>query len=438
MSALRHVDPDMRGVVWTTTSKEPRVDRPPSETDIDVELAVVGGGYCGLVVALHAAAAGIDTVLLDAGIVGAGASGRNGGFVVPHFPGAITPEDVRAAIGERKGAALAELVSNGPDAVMARIERYQIRCDARQNGWLQPAHSPAALRKVRRVYEGWRALGAPVEWLDREAIAARTGATGYLGGWRRASGIHLNPFALCQGLARAAEGQGVRIHERSPVTTCTRDADGSLLSVGARRVRARRVVFATNGYTAPVVGHEHRSVIPLHLFHVATRPLDPARRAGINTDDACFTDLRRSGGFTHYDVEGRLLSGGAVMALSSRRAYGERHARRRLRELFPQLGTIRLETYWEGWCALTENYLPRVQVLAPEVYSIGGFSTRGVALAQNIGELFAEFLAGRRELGEVPLPVLDGVHRVRWQPLKAAAARVVFPYYQTLDRLGLS
>jgi glycine/D-amino acid oxidase-like deaminating enzyme len=143
------MDPALKGVVWTCTAKETHRDRTPLAGDLEIDLAVVGGGYCGLAAALHAATAGISVAVVESGIVGGGASsGRNGGFVVPHFPGAITPSCVSALIGAKKGAALCELVAGGPDAVMGQIARYQIACDAQQNGWIQPTHSPKALAET--------------------------------------------------------------------------------------------------------------------------------------------------------------------------------------------------------------------------------------------------------------------------------------------------
>jgi glycine/D-amino acid oxidase-like deaminating enzyme len=438
------MDPALKGVVWTRTAKETHRDRLPLAGDLDIDLAIVGGGFCGLAAALHAATAGLSVAIVESGIVGGGASGRNGGFVVPHFPGAITPSGVSALLGARKGAALSELVAAGPDAVMAQIARYQIACDAQQNGWIQPAHSPKALAKVRKVYEEWRALGAPVEWLDAAGIAAALGTTGYLGGWRRASGAQLNPYALCQGLARAAENHGVRIFERSTAEAIATAGDRAVLSVNGQRLAARKVLFATNGYTDGIVADEDRSIVPVHLYHVATRPLPEALRRKVNPTEGCFTDLRKSGGFGRYDIEGRLISGGAVFA-GAPPGYGTAHARKRMAELFPVLagpalagGDIAIETYWEGWCAVTESFLPRLQILAPNVYSVGGFSTRGVALAQNIGRLLGEFLAERRGLDELPLATTDGVHRIAWQRVKTAAARIIFPVYQGIDRIGLS
>src|SRR5260221_8563809 len=160
MSAQDRMDPALKGVIWTRTSKEARRERAALDDDLDVDLAIVGGGFCGLSAALHAAIAGLSVAVVEAGIVGGGASGRNGGFVVPHFPGAITPSGVSALIRARKGAALCELVAGGPAAGMAQIARYQIACDAQQNCRVQPAHSAKALAKVRKVYEEWRGARA--------------------------------------------------------------------------------------------------------------------------------------------------------------------------------------------------------------------------------------------------------------------------------------
>lgn len=210
------------------------------------------------------------------------------------------------------------------------------------------------------------------------------------------------------------------------------------LTVNGRRLAARKIVFATNGYTDPLVADEDRAVIPVHLYHVATKPLAAAQRGRVNPFQGCFTDLRKSGGFGRYDVDGRLISGGAVFAVAGRRAYGETHARARIAELFPTLGAVEIETYWEGWCAIAKDFLPRFQILGPDVYSIGGFATRGVAMAQNIGVAVGEFLAEKRTLDEVPLEAVEGVRRVRFQRIKMAAAGMIFPVYKGIDRLGLS
>ncbi|MDE2159667.1 MAG: FAD-dependent oxidoreductase, partial [Burkholderiales bacterium] len=53
--------------------------QPALDADAACDVAVVGGGIAGLSAALELAQRGFDVRLLEAGRVGGGASGRNGG-----------------------------------------------------------------------------------------------------------------------------------------------------------------------------------------------------------------------------------------------------------------------------------------------------------------------------------------------------------------------
>jgi glycine/D-amino acid oxidase-like deaminating enzyme len=205
-------------------------------------------------------------------------------------------------------------------------------------------------------------------------------------------------------------------------------------------VRAKSAVFATNAYTGDFLPAVQRSAIPVYLYHIATEPLSKELLDQILKTKMCFTDLRRSGGFGRLDPDGRFVSGGAVFALGNKERYGERHARVRTNAIFPQLGLndIKFESYWEGYCAVTDNYLPHVLRLGKNVFSVVGFSTRGVNLAQNLGRVIGEFTAGKRTLDDVPVEVIEGRRDVSYWPVKVRAARLIFPFYQAKDRLGLS
>lgn len=440
MTLASPIDSKLKGVVWKRTLRETALTFPALAGEESADLVVVGAGFCGLNAALAAARAGQNVVLIEAGIVGSGASGRNGGYNVPHFPGAMTPSAVEAMIGPRKGRALSELVLGGAEQVFRQIDSYQIACSPVQHGWVQPAHSEASLARVRKAHDEWKAWGAEVTWLTPGDLSARLGAAGYIGGWFNPSGGTLNPYGLTIGLGRAATQEGVRIFEHSPVDGIEEGPGGVTVKAGAGRVRARRVIVATNAYTGDFLPEVQRATVPVYLYHAATRPLRAELRASILPGGECFTDLRKSGGFGRLDDDGRLISGGAVFAFGDRLAYGIAHARNRMRQLFPQLteADTAFEDYWEGYCAVTESYLPHVQRLGKEVFAVVGFSTRGVNLAQNLGRLVGEFAAGRRGLDEVPVAVVEQRRDIPMWALKVRAARLVFPFYQAKDRLGLS
>ena len=73
------------GESWYAATKVPSPRRPQLHLEIDVDVCVVGGGLAGLTTARELARAGWSVVVLEAGRIGAAASGRNTGFVLPGF-----------------------------------------------------------------------------------------------------------------------------------------------------------------------------------------------------------------------------------------------------------------------------------------------------------------------------------------------------------------
>ncbi|TKI06997.1 NAD(P)/FAD-dependent oxidoreductase [Martelella alba] len=431
----KRLDGKIDDVYWAIVSQE-KISLPARTDKDDYDLVIVGAGYCGLSTALHAAKKGLSVLVLDESSVGSGASGRNGGAVVPTFPGALTVEDVKNTLGAVKGEKYAQLVNTAPDYLFEQITRYGIQCHPKQNGFIQPGHSEKSLYKIQKVYQSWQKRGVDIHWLSGDEVKENTGAHGYLGGWYQKSGGTVEPYALAQGLARAALDAGADILENHRVASIAKVGGGYQIASSKRVFKGKKVLIATNAYTQNLLRPLGKSVIPVRLYHTMTRPLTEQERRVVLPKGITFTDLRKSGGFGRLDSFGRLQSGGAVFTPTGKE-YGMAHARLRMQELFPSLAGIELEYYWEGYCAITEEWVPSLQIHDVDFYSFIGFSTRGVALSFSVGRILAELISGELSHEDSPLFVCKN----KILPLHAIKEYLggwVFPFYKARDRLKLT
>src|SRR3982074_1321842 len=123
------------------------------------QAAVIGAGYTGLWAPLPIGRAGGEVVVLEAADIGAGASGSNGGQVIPGVK--HDPDTLEQMFGTDAGARAVATVATGPDLVFELIARHGLRCDAVRSGWIQLAASEAALAQLAARVGHGRGRGPP-------------------------------------------------------------------------------------------------------------------------------------------------------------------------------------------------------------------------------------------------------------------------------------
>ncbi|MHC5347378.1 NAD(P)/FAD-dependent oxidoreductase [Metapseudomonas furukawaii] len=427
MSAPQSVLPNSLWAATATAGPE----TPALAGDIQVDVAVVGAGYTGLVTALHLAAAGTRVCVLDAGEPGWGASGRNGGQVIPGLK--YDPDTLRKRFGGERAERLIEVAGGAADEVFSLIERYAIDCDATRKGWIQPAASQAAMRIIEGRAGQWRRQGVPVEVLDRAEVAGRIGTSHYLGAWVDPRAGSLQPLSYARGLARAALAEGAAIHGHSRVTSLERDRDAWCLTTAQGfRVRAERVVLATNGYTDDLWPGLRQTVIAANSFIVATQPLPDALRRSVLPGGEVCSDARRLLLYFKQDAHGRLLLGGRGPFAEPSRTGDWGHLEQSLASLFPQLAGVPFEYRWSGRVALTQDFLPHLHEPAPGLSMLLGYNGRGVALATALGRHLARRLLGTAD--DFPFP-LTGIRPIPFHGLQRLYLGAGIAWYRLLDAL---
>lgn len=405
------IDPLPPDSLWRASTPDTPVF-PRLEDRIRADVVIVGGGYTGVSAAWHLARMGVSVVLLEARTIGFGGSGRNVGLV---NAGLWTPpDDVEARIGTDAGARLNAALATGPDVVFDLIERLQIRCEAVRNGTLHCAHSAAGLRDLEKRHAQQIARDAPVRLLDADETRRRTGSAALFGAvWDGRAGT-IQPLAYVQGLARAAGALGAQIFENSAVIGMAEEAQGWTVSTAAGSVAAARLIQATNAYG--IGGARRNPVVPAHFFQLSTEPLPQHLRAAILPgQEGCWDTAMIMSSF-RIDKAGRLILGALGnldgIAGGSHAAW----ARRKLNQLFPQIGSVGFEFAWTGRIAMTRSYLPRVDAIGNNGVSIFGYSGRGIAPGTLFGRCAAEWATGT---GGFPVEITPPGHSTSAQ-LKAA------------------
>ncbi|WP_277373290.1 FAD-dependent oxidoreductase [Pseudomonas sp. AA-38] len=427
MNAIVH--PALPPSLWAATAL-PAVAAPPLVESCEADVAIVGAGYTGLVTALHLAEAGVRVCVLDAGEPGWGASGRNGGQVIPGLK--YDPEQLLEKFGER-GEAMIAAAGGAADEVFALIERLGIQCDACRKGWIQPAASSVALRGLEQRARQWSARGVAVELLDQPAVARRIGSQAYLGAWVDPRAGSLQPLSYARGLAAAALRAGAGIHGHSRVTALAREGQRWKLSTAqGASVHAERVLLAGNGYTDDLWPGLRQTLIAANSFIIATQPLPKHLRRTVLPGGEVCSDARRLLLYFKQDAQGRVLLGGRGPFPEPRQASDWAHLERSLSGLFPQLAGVSIEYRWSGRVALTQDFLPHVHEPAPGLSMLLGYNGRGVALATSLGRHMARRLVGQAE--DFPFAVTP-IRRIPLHALQRFYLGAGIAWYRLLDAL---
>ncbi|MCV2869177.1 FAD-binding oxidoreductase [Defluviimonas sp. WL0002] len=384
--------------LWRMTCG-PALNLAPVEGEVAADVVVIGGGFTGLSAALHLAESGVRVVLLEAETIGHGGSGRNVGLV---NAGLWTPPDeVEAAMGVADGQRLNAALAAGPELVFDLISRHGIDCEAVRNGTLHLAHSAAGLRDLRSRHEQQVRRQAPVRLLDAAETARRVGSDRFAGAlWDGRAGT-IQPLAYAMGLARAAIAAGAKIHEASPATSIERDGGQWTVRTATGKVRAERLIQATNGYAAGAA--RPGPFTPVHYFQLATEPLSPAQRGSILPGGEGCWDTATVMTSYRLDRAGRLLLG-SVGNLEDLGARVHRNwARRRIAATFPSLAGIGIEAAWSGRIAMTGDHMPKVAEIGPGAVSIWGYSGRGISPGTVFGRAAAGWAMGDSDTFPVPI-----------------------------------
>lgn len=435
---------------WEATASETQPEAKILDSIETCDVAIIGGGYTGLSAALHLARDyNIDVRVLEAGHIGWGASGRNGGF---------------CAIGGSKLSLKSQFDQFGTEQTRFY---YQSQVDAvnlvRQLGIDEDidfrlqgerefivADSKSHMRSlISKADIQTSQLGLDLQIHSQGEFAE----IGYQSPHQHGAvsigpsfGIH--PLRFAQGLAVAAERHGARLHAHSEVLEWQKTGGHHILRSNNGALHARQVILAGNGFMPEHLhaGVRHRP-LPVQSAIVVTRPITDAEleAQGWQTENPT---INSSHMFFYYRLlsDKRLMLGGRANHIGDPSGAEKTYAglKQSIGEMWPKFKHIEFTHEWRGLVNFSLSLRPSIGRMPedPSVYFAYGYHGTGVNFATWSGRELAYWLAGKasdKRLLPMHLPAI-----VRGRPpkfplgfLRKQYLLAGLTFYKWRDRLGL-
>jgi glycine/D-amino acid oxidase-like deaminating enzyme len=379
----------------------------PLAVDLEVDVAIVGGGYTGLwtALALQERGGGMGAVVLEAGLCGSQASGKNGGVVHGYWTGL---HRLIAGVGRTAAAEVARAGSQAQDALRAFCEPRAEELWWRSAGAVKIATTPQQDSALGRVIAAARSLGRADQAVPLTAaqVQERCASPRYRGGVFFPEAATVHPARLARALREAVVCGGTPVYERTKVTTVRRENGGYVLVTQSGTVRASSVVLATNcGLTGLRAVRPH--VTNFSSYAVMTEPIPHALESiGWTGGEGLLDSLM----FLHYyrtTPDGRVLMGTGSGPVGYGSRLGDELTRDEdsmaraadgLRRLLPGLGEFAIDGAWGGPIDVSADHLPFFGPTGdPGVYQACGYSGHGVNATWLGGQALTSLLYGQRD-----------------------------------------
>jgi glycine/D-amino acid oxidase-like deaminating enzyme len=377
----------MNSSLWRGNS-EPTF-RVPISKNLSFDVAIIGGGFSGLWSAYHLKQLQpeVKIAIFESEYVGFGASGRNGGWASAEYPTSgkrVIKEHGLDSYRQLRNSLINSISEIGQ---IARDNHWQI--DYAKGGALVFATNPAQLSRISSDIDDEHKLLTKSQVLDLVNIPSARG------GVFTPHCAALNPFQLCQELAKYLEQNGVLIFEKSTVSSIAK----SELIVNDFKVKADISILATEAFTPR--SWQSNKQIPIYSLMVATETLPKAVIADIkNLTRATLQEACHLITYAQFTGDNRLALGGRGVRyklfsrLSERSEVDNRmHSalERRARAWFPQLADCKFEYRWGGPVALTRRWQAYLNFdRQARVVKIGGYVGDGVTLSYLVAKTLAQ------------------------------------------------
>ncbi len=234
--------------------------------------------------------------------------------------------------------------------------------------------------------------GVQWQWLPQQELRERVRSERYHDGLYERDALHLHPLNYALGLAAAAAGQGVRVHEHSGVTDLVREGPQWRVRTAQGELLADQVVLACGGYLAGLQRAIDRAILPIATYVMVTEPLGARLDLCLHTRAAVY-DSRFAFDYYRALPDTRLLWGGRISVRNRSPQAVQRLLTQDLLRVFPQLKGVKVDSAWSGLMSYARHQMPQVGGSDDGLWWAQAFGGHGLAPTSVAGELLAAAIA---------------------------------------------
>ena len=367
----------------------------------EFDVLIIGAGYTGLSCAINLSEKyNLNICIVDAGVIGWGASTRNAGFCcIP--PTKLTINQLMKRYGKEETISFFKNCIEGTNYTKSLINKYNIECDVSGNQNYVVAHTESKFDKLIKESEIYNKLFGIESEIHNKEEFDKIGHSGneQFGALSYKPGFALNPLKFYLGLLNAVLKNKINIFHKTKITSVTKEADFYIAKANDKIIKSKKIVIATNGfYQDGLIKQIDSRILPIISNIIVTNPLSDRELSLHNFKT--YSPIVNTRNLLYYYrklPDNRILFGarGDINGSDKSHKNISKIIEKDFKSVFPEWKNINIDFTWRGLVAFTTKLAPSIGKIEDEnIFYSFGYHANGVSSAPWSGMQLSKLVHG--------------------------------------------
>lgn len=380
--------------VWTSHPL-PKVPFSELTKDIKTEIAIIGAGITGSMIAEELAASGYEVAIFDR---------REPLFGSTLASTALLQYDIdvplvklKKQIGAKNAEAAWQRSKLGLDNLINKIRQLKIKCSLETHDSLYIAGNLLSAQELKKECDARNSIGLHTEYLSRKDLKDNYGIV-RAAALKTSGNITVDPVKMAAGFLKKAIEDGAKIYSPVNVSEVTAGKNEVVITTSYNhKITAKYVIFST-GYEIPKYIPK-RNLKIFSTWAIATKPQKKLWPGECMIWEASDPYL-----YIRSTKDGRVICGGEDEEFVSEKKRDKllgtksKKLQKKLATLFPYLDN-KIEFSWTGSFGSSNDGLPRIGRIPnmKNCFAILAFGGNGITFARIAAEIISAEISGKKD-----------------------------------------